>query len=213
MVFTFIMKIIASLPAGILAVRRNRGQILDRPEWRMIPELTVCFILFVLFCLGSSVLPYSFQNIKEAGTGEMFAIAILVFIEAVTDLIFKKVVGLWGRNKEDNAPKEKWAYRDELFGYLSYTVIYVSLAFILFTLIEFIILCYGCCAPLKRMYSSMNSKTIYGWELLEMRWISAIGLGFTLKQMIDNFQFTKEKVTKEHISNIKDYLAEKSVKN
>lgn len=209
MVFTFIMKIMASLPAGILAVRRNRGQILDRPEWRMIPELTVYFILFVLFCLGSSALPYSFQEIKRAGGWEMLAIGILVLIETVAGLLL-------GRKKvklENNASKEKWAYREELFGYSSYTVIYVSFTFILFTLIEFLILYYDCCEPLRRMYSSMDPKTIYGWELLEMRWISAIGFGFTLKQMLDNFQFSKEKVTKEHISNIKEYLAEKSVKN
>lgn len=46
-----------------------------------------------------------------------------------------------------------------------------------------------------------------------MRLISIAGIEFTLCQMVEKFKFSKEKIQKDKIANIKEYLEETSVKN
>jgi len=215
MTFTFLIKIMASLPVGIMSVKRNRGQILDRPEWRMIPELTICFILFALFYLGSSILPYYFKEIEKPKEWES---VIVLFISGVI-ILYKFLLSdrIWEKVNSDDSSQEKMAYHKELFGYLSYTFIYVSFFFLFLTLIEFLLFHFDLSDFFDQMFLNTDpktaEKTIYDWELLEMRLVSVIGFEFTLYQMLENFKISDVKIKKNRISNIKEYLAEKSVKN
>ena len=222
MVFVFMFKLLLSLPFGILMVWKNRGQLLDRPEWRVVPELTIYFVLFTLFLLGSCLFPFFSQNIKKPGfleaVGLIFAVALVVYESVLNELIMDKLgkskveAGISDNLAEDSF-KEKEEYHKELFGYLSYTIIYISAIFLILTLLEFLLLSFIPSASLESTYGLAERKDITGWELTEMRLISIVGVGFTLCQMVENFKFSKDKTQKDRISNIKDYLAESSVKN
>lgn len=65
MAFIFFINILISFPFSILMIGRNRGQLLDRPEWRVIPELTICFVLFTFSLLGSWIFPFFSQDTKK----------------------------------------------------------------------------------------------------------------------------------------------------
>jgi len=222
MVFIFMLKLLLSLPFGILLVWKNRGQLLDRPEWRVVPELTIYFVLFTLFLLGSCFFPFFSRSIKKPGfieaVGLVFVVALVVCESVLNGMVWDKR----GKSDEkigktDNLAgddlKEKKEYHKELFGYLSYTVVYISAVFLIFTLLELLLLNFVPSGSIKRAFGLDERKVITGWELAEMRLISIVGVGFTLCQMVENFKFSKDKTQKDRISNIKDYLAESSVKN
>lgn len=222
MVFVFMFQLLLSLPFGILLVWKNRGQLLDRPEWRVVPELTIFFVLFTFFFLGSCFFPFFCQDIKKPGLLEALGLIFVVVLVAYESILYEKVLDklekMNGKSGKPDDPKEgdfkeKKEYHKELFGYLSYTVIYVSAIFLSFALLGLLLVIFLSSDSLKRAYGSMERKDIAGWELVEMRLISIAGVGFTLCQMVENFKFSKDKTQKDRISNIKDYLAESSVKN
>ena len=72
---------------------------------------------------------------------------------------------------------------------------------------------YSSLGDISEVFVLDKIEGIFEWELTEMRLISIMGMGFTLCQMIENFKFSKEKMKKDRIANIKEYLEETSVKN
>lgn len=112
--------------------------------------------------------------------------------------------------------KKKRGYHKELFSYISYTVIYFSLFFLFLVLLEFVVLEIFLSDHSTRTYKFFGlqeKKDILKWGLQEIRIFSIVGIGFTLSQMLENFKFSKAKIQKNQIANIKEYLAETSVKN
>ncbi len=222
MVFIFIFKVLISLPLGILTVWKNRGQLLDRPEWYVIPELTIYFVFFALFILGSYIFPFFSQDIKYPGiidiAGLFFVICLIIYKLGLNETLLNKLTDKQDRNEdnESNRLMEKQKYHKELFSYLSYTVIYIAFIFSSFTLIELLVLNfipYSSLGDISEVFVLDKIEGIFEWELTEMRLISIMGMGFTLCQMIENFKFSKEKMKKDRIANIKEYLEETSVKN
>ncbi|RKI21134.1 hypothetical protein D7V82_21980 [bacterium 1xD8-6] len=229
MAFIFFINILISFPFSILMIWRNRGQLLDRPEWRVIPELTICFVLFTFSLLGSWIFPFFSQDTKKI---ELIDVVVLVFVillvflcksgllNALNEIANRKL--LLSNNGDGNSDspnynlEEKREYHKELFSYISYTVIYFSLFFLFLVLLEFVVLEIFLSDHSTRTYKFFGlqeKKDILKWGLQEIRIFSIVGIGFTLSQMLENFKFSKAKIQKNQIANLKEYLAETSVKN
>ena len=219
MAFIFLINILISFPLSLVLVQRNRGQLLDRPEWRVIPELTICLFFFIFFLSGSWLFS------QDTGKPEMITVAVVIFVAVLVVIckseLFNKIVteklSLTGKGdgNPDSQGKKKEYYK-ERFSYISYTVIYFSVIFLFLALLEVLVLGILLSDQSKEIYKLFGLKEkedIFESELQKIHYISIVGIGFTIFQMLESFKFSKEKMQKDRIANIKEYLAEKSVKN
>lgn len=227
MAFIFLINILISFPLSLVLVQRNRGQLLDRPEWRVIPELTICLFFFIFFLSGSWLFS------QDTGKPEMITVAVVIFVVIFVAVLvvickselFNKIVtkklSLTGKgdgnpDSQSNSLKEKKEYYKERLSYISYTVIYFSVIFLFLALLEVLVLGILLSDHSKEIYKLFGLKEkedIFESELQKIHYISIVGIGFTIFQMLESFKFSKEKMQKDRIANIKEYLAEKSVKN
>lgn len=153
MIYYIVLAILNLKISGMLAemeVRKNRGLILDKPNWRLIPELTVCLLAFGITAFLSFAETVLEGNMDVASIGVEILILLIMYIGqrmVVNPRFLSKFKKSKDKKREkikdekraatemeksaenvdndDNDVDKKRQQMEEVVSYVSYTAIYV----------------------------------------------------------------------------------------
>ena len=136
--------------AGGLAktkVEQNRGLVVDKPDWKLVPEMTINAVFFLAGVVIFGCLEFD-ERIALLVVGEIIVLILLLF--AGRCILWKQFPNSWFMKmlKQENPQKKKddtkeqgdngtqidsWKKLEEVSVYLGDTLIYVTKYFLIFT--------------------------------------------------------------------------------
>lgn len=237
MIYYIVFAILNLKISGMLAemeVRKNRGLILEKPNWRLIPELTVCLLAFGItasLLFAETVLE---GNMDVASIGVEILILFIMYIGqrmVVNPRFlpkFKKIKNEKSAatemeksaenvDNDDNDVDKKRQQMEEVVSYASYTAIYVLKYLFIIVLAQVLI------AVLIKEYEEPLILTKYV-EIIENNAIQINALQHAIMAcvcgvMLSLFRIISIAVCDQHseaqkpISRIHDQLNGQSIKN
>lgn len=237
MIYYIVLAILNLKISGMLAemeVRKNRGLILDKPNWKLIPELTVCLLAFGItasLLFAETILE---GNMDVASIGGEILILFIMYIgqRMVVNSrflpIFKKIKNekraatemeksTENIDNDDNDVDKKRQQMEEVVSYVSYTAIYVLKYLFIIVLAQVLI------AVLIKEYGEPLILTKY-IEIIENNAIQINALQHAIMAcvcgvMLSLFRIISIAVCDQHseaqkpISRIHDQLNGQSIKN
>lgn len=237
MIYYIVFAILNLKISGMLAemeVRKNRGLILEKPNWRLIPELTVCLLTFGItasLLFAETVLE---GNMDVASIGVEILILFIMYIGqrmVVNPRFlpkFKKIKNEKSAatemekstenvDNDDNDVDKKRQQMEEVVSYVSYTAIYVLKYLFIIVLAQVLI------AVLIKEYEEPLILTKYV-EIIENNAIQINALQHAIMAcvcgvMLSLFRIISIAVCDQHseaqkpISRIHDQLNGQSIKN
>lgn len=237
MIYYIVLAILNLKISGMLAemeVRKNRGLILDKPNWKLIPELTVCLLAFGItasLLFAETILE---GNMDVASIGGEILILFIMYIGQRMVVnprflpIFKKIKNekraatemeksTENIDNDDNDVDKKRQQMEEVVSYVSYTAIYVLKYLFIIVLAQVLI------AVLIKEYGEPLILTKY-IEIIENNAIQINALQHAIMAcvcgvMLSLFRIISIAVCDQHseaqkpISRIHDQLNGQSIKN
>lgn len=220
-----------SLLFSVLSVQKNRGQILEKPDWKLIPTLTahvIFFLLSFLYCINQ----FFITNAVAPPTVWAFVFPWLSpLVPAVIVILYKYIYPKYRAKKsksdsdssnsksssESDELRMDEKYQQELFGYLKYTFIFFARIFIIFIATVLIVLYILSHDPLQQnilpSYLLQQYDTFIQHGLFITFYISLVGSIVTLDLLISTLTLQHQNRQKNRISQLKTYLEANSAKN
>lgn len=237
MIYYIVLAILNLKISGMLAemeVRKNRGLILDKPNWKLIPELTVCLLAFGItasLLFAETILE---GNMDVASIGGEILILFIMYIGqrmVVNPRFLPKFKKIKNEKRaatemekstenidnDDNDVDKKRQQMEEVVSYVSYTAIYVLKYLFIIVLAQVLI------AVLIKEYGEPLILTKY-IEIIENNAIQINALQHAIMAcvcgvMLSLFRIISIAVCDQHseaqkpISRIHDQLNGQSIKN
>lgn len=237
MIYYIVLAILNLKISGMLAemeVRKNRGLILDKPNWKLIPELTVCLLAFGItasLLFAETILE---GNMDVASIGGEILILFIMYIGqrmVVNPRFLPKFKKIKNEKRaatemekstenidnDDNDVDKKRQQMEEVVSYVSYTAIYVLKYLFIIVLAQVLI------AVLIKEYGEPLILTKYV-EIIENNAIQINALQHAIMAcvcgvMLSLFRIISIAVCDQHseaqkpISRIHDQLNGQSIKN
>lgn len=233
MTYYIVLAILNLKISGMLAemeVRKNRGLILEKPNWRLIPELTVCLIAFGItasLLFAETILG---GNMDVASIGVEILILFIMYIGqrmVVNPRFlpkFKKIkdekraaTEMENVDNDDNDVDKKRQQMEEVVSYVSYTAIYVlKYLFIIVlgqVLIAMLIEEFGEPFILIKYIEIIGNNAMQINALQHAIMACVCGVMLSLFRIISIAVFDQHSEAQKPISRIHDQLNGQSIKN
>lgn len=233
MTYYIVLAILNLKISGMLAemeVRKNRGLILEKPNWRLIPELTVCLIAFGItasLLFAETILE---GNMDVASIGVEILILFIMYIgqRMVVNPRFlpklKKIkdekraaTEMENVDNDDNDVDKKRQQMEEVVSYVSYTAIYVLKYLFIIVLAQVLIAMlieeFGEPFILIKYIEIIGNNAMQINALQHAIMACVCGVMLSLFRIISIAVFDQHSEVQKPISRIHDQLNGQSIKN
>lgn len=233
MTYYIVLAILNLKISGMLAemeVRKNRGLILEKPNWRLIPELTVCLIAFGItasLLFAETILE---GNMDVASIGVEILILFIMYIGqrmVVNPRFlpkFKKIkdekraaTEMENVDNDDNDVDKKRQQMEEVVSYVSYTAIYVLKYLFIIVLAQVLIAMlieeFGEPFILIKYIEIIGNNAMQINALQHAIMACVCGVMLSLFRIISIAVFDQHSEAQKPISRIHDQLNGQSIKN
>ncbi len=237
MTYYIVLAILNLKISGMLAemeVRKNRGLILEKPNWRLIPELTVCLIAFGITASLLFTETILEGNMDVASIGVEILILFIMYIGqrmVVNPRFlpkFKKIKdekraatemekSTENVDNDDNDVDKKRQQMEEVVSYVSYTAIYVLKYLFIIVLAQVLIAMlieeFGEPFILIKYIEIIGNYAMQINALQQAIMACVCGVMLSLFRIISIAVFDQHSEAQKPISRIHDQLNGRSIKN
>lgn len=233
MTYYIVLAILNLKISGMLAemeVRKNRGLILEKPNWRLIPELTVCLIAFGItasLLFAETILE---GNMDVASIGVEILILFIMYIgqRMVVNPRFlpkfkktkdekRAATEMENVDNDDNDVDKKRQQMEEVVSYVSYTAIYVLKYLFIIVLAQVLIAMlieeFGEPFILIKYIEIIGNNAMQINALQHAIMACVCGVMLSLFRIISIAVFDQHSEAQKPISRIHDQLNGQSIKN
>ena len=233
MTYYIVLAILNLKISGMLAemeVRKNRGLILEKPNWRLIPELTVCLIAFGItasLLFAETILE---GNMDVASIGVEILILFIMYIgqRMVVNPRFlpkfkktkdekRAATEMENVDNDDNDVDKKRQQMEEVVSYVSYTAIYVLKYLFIIVLAQVLIAMlieeFGEPFILIKYIEIIGNNAMQINALQQAIMACVCGVMLSLFRIISIAVFDQHSEAQKPISRIHDQLNGQSIKN